>query len=622
LNGEEEDARTPVARPVPRQTVGAASLGGVAGSLDRIAAAAARDRDRPRGGTATQWIEPEKSGRQERERAERNDEGAESRATRIEPEHIGRTSKRKEAMNSTFCCADIIGAAGGFPPLSRPQHRASVRAPQSWSPLSIESDPDLIRSFLTDAAHVPGGTAAGVIFPSNAEETAAAVRQAEHVLAVGAQSSLTGGATPRGELVLSTRRMTRIEEPELGRVRVGAGVALSELQRFLASRHLYYPPGPTYDGAFIGGTIATNAAGPATFKYGVTRAWVHAITVVLADGSILDLTRGDVHASDTGVFEIETVSRGLVSVTVPTYNMPVHLPKLSAGYCVGPGLDLVDLFVGSEGTLGIITDATLRVIRRPQRSVALLTCASEQQAIAASAQLAASPLDVAAIEYIDTSSLQLLDTATFARARVERPAAAASMLLVQIEIGDALDAALTALDAVVQISGISADPIVALPDDDRGAARLFELREAVPAAVNARVGAAQAEIDPAIQKTAGDFIVPVAAIDRALALYREAFERRGLHYAIWGHISDGNLHPNLIPHSLQDVERGREALREMARGVIALRGAPLAEHGVGRSALKQEFLREMYGDEGIEQMRAVKRALDPDAKLARGVLFS
>jgi D-lactate dehydrogenase (cytochrome) len=136
------------------------------------------------------------------------------------------------------------------------------------------------------------------------------------------------------------------------------------------------------------------------------------------------------------------------------------------------------------------------------------------------------------------------------------------------------------------------------------------------------VGAAQAALDPGIQKTAGDFIVPVAAMDRALALYRDAFERRGLQYAIWGHISDGNLHPNLIPRSLDDVQKGREALREMARAVIALRGAPLAEHGVGRNPLKQEFLRQMYGAAGIEQMRAVKRALDPGGKLARGVLFS
>jgi len=143
----------------------------------------------------------------------------------------------------------------------------------------------------------------------------------------------------------------------------------------------------------------------------------------------------------------------------------------------------------------------------------------------------------------------------------------------------------------------------------------------VPAAVNARVAAAKALAGDAIQKIAGDFIVPFDALARALALYREGFERRGLEYAIWGHISDGNLHPNVIPRSLQDMEKGRDALLEMALGVMALGGAPLAEHGVGRNSLKQQLLRKMYGDSGIEQMRAVKQALDPDGKLAAGVLF-
>jgi D-lactate dehydrogenase (cytochrome) len=150
---------------------------------------------------------------------------------------------------------------------------------------------------------------------------------------------------------------------------------------------------------------------------------------------------------------------------------------------------------------------------------------------------------------------------------------------------------------------------------------LFQLREAVPAAVKARVGAAKAHIGEAIQKMAGDFIVPFESLRGGLTLYRQAFEKRGLEYAIWGHISDGNLHPNLIPHALEDIDQARDALREMARGVMALGGAPLAEHGVGRNTLKQEFLREMYGEDGIEQMRAVRHALDPEGKLAVGVLF-
>jgi D-lactate dehydrogenase (cytochrome) len=117
-------------------------------------------------------------------------------------------------------------------------------------------------------------------------------------------------------------------------------------------------------------------------------------------------------------------------------------------------------------------------------------------------------------------------------------------------------------------------------------------------------------------------IVPFDRLEASLALYRRAFESRGLQYAIWGHLSDGNLHPNVIPRSIDDVVRGQDALTEIADGVIALGGSPLAEHGVGRSPAKQACMRRLVGDRGIDEMRAIKHALDPSSKLAPGVLFS
>ena len=91
---------------------------------------------------------------------------------------------------------------------------------------------------------------------------------------------------------------------------------------------------------------------------------------------------------------------------------------------------------------------------------------------------------------------------------------------------------------------------------------------------------------------------------------------------MWGHISDGNLHPNVIPRSIDECESGKAAILAFGREVIRLGGSPLAEHGVGRNPVKQQLLLELYGREGVEQMRAVKRALDPEFKLAPGVLFS
>ena len=466
-------------------------------------------------------------------------------------------------------------------------------------------------------------------FPRDESDIAALVRDADRVLPIGAQSSLTGGATPRGEIVLSTRTLTAIGTPASGAVRVGAGVRLSELQRCLADSALFYPPVPTFDGAFVGGTISTNAAGANTFKYGSTRSWVAAITVVLANGDVLDVQRGETKASSDGFFEIELTSGDVTRVPVPSYTMPA-VAKLSAGYFSRPEMDLIDLFIGSEGTLGVIVDATLRVMARPRRAVALVRCDGDAQATVLTSALRddalaawqrRGPLDVSAIEYMDGRALRAVPDEAFERAYLRRPSLESVFLMMQIEVGVDEDAAFLRLDDIVRAAGGSDDPVVAPPDDDRTAQRMFDLREAVPASVNALVASAKARSHPDIEKTAGDPVVPFERLGEALRVYRSAFERRGLNYAIWGHISDGNLHTNLIPSSMQDVLDGRDAIVEIARAAIGMGGAPLAEHGVGRSALKQRLLRELYGEEGIEQMRAVKRALDPEWKLAPGVLF-
>ena len=118
--------------------------------------------------------------------------------------------------------------------------------------------------------------------------------------------------------------------------------------------------------------------------------------------------------------------------------------------------------------------------------------------------------------------------------------------------------------------------------------QILALREGAPIGVNRRVGDAKRLVDARIDKTAGDMIVPFDRFEDMMAIYREGYERRGLDYAIWGHISDGNVHPNVIPRSYEDVVAGREAILEFGREVIRLGGSPLAEHGVGRSAAQAD----------------------------------
>ena len=262
-----------------------------------------------------------------------------------------------------------------------PSHALRSRPPRGGpSTLRFTRAPEVLASHIEDASHFPGGAADGLAAASNEAEIAEAIRSARTILPIGAQSSLTGGATPMGDTLLSTSRLNRIEEIGADRVRVQAGVTLVDLDAALAAAGRYYPPAPTFTGAFVGGTVATNAAGAATFKYGTTRDWVLALTVVLPNGEVLDIERGATRARPDGTFDILLPDRTVV-VPVPRYRVP-NVPKSSAGYFSAPQMDLIDLFIGSEGTLGVVTEVTLRLLPvRPAQCLAFVPFADPRGAL-------------------------------------------------------------------------------------------------------------------------------------------------------------------------------------------------------------------------------------------------
>ena len=373
------------------------------------------------------------------------------------------------------------------------------------------------------------------------------------------------------------------------------------------------------------------------------------MTVVLADGTVLALRRGAQRARHRR-FEIETAS-GRVSVPVPTYRMP-DVAKRSAGYHAAPDMDLIDLFVGSEGTLGVITQISFRTLSpAPNIVLAWIPCANETQGLALVQALrdasietrqsgAAAGVDACAIEHMDRRSLEIVrEDGANTRHNVSIPDGTELALLVQLELNAGTDAAQafeqiqaslgsTTPDSplghfcrLLDRAGVLADAELTLPHDRRRAADLLALREAVPAGVNQRISTARRVADARIEKTAGDMIVPFERCSEMMAVYRQGFESRGLDYAIWGHLSDGNVHPNVIPRSYDDVIKGKDAMLEFGRHIARLGGCPLAEHGVGRNPVKQALLGQLYGDAGIDEMRAVKHALDPGNRLAPGVIF-
>jgi D-lactate dehydrogenase (cytochrome) len=241
---------------------------------------------------------------------------------------------------------------------------------------------------------------------------------------------------------------------------------------------------------------------------------------------------------------------------------------------------------------------------------------------------------------MDSRCLQIVrDDGVDALCGVQVPASASMALLITVELAPEIgpaqafdeigrardsgapDTALVRLCRALDEAGVLDRVEIAVPGDRARHEQLLALREAVPAGVNARVGRAQQHVDGRIAKTAAYMIVPFEQVGELMAIYSAEFRRLGLDAAVWGHLSDGNLHPNVLPRSYGDVERGRAAILAFGREVRRLGGSPLAEHGVGRNPTKQQLLRDMYGEQGIEEMRAVKRALDPDWKLAPGVLF-
>jgi D-lactate dehydrogenase (cytochrome) len=524
----------------------------------------------------------------------------------------------------------------------------AVARPARVVPVELSSDTDVVARYLEDAAHYPGGRALAVARPHNIDELASAIKQADHVLAVGAQSSLTGGATPSGDVVLSTERLSEIRVLE-GRVVAGAGAKLQDVQTALAAHQAWLPPVPTFLGATVGGAVSTNAAGAATFKYGSIRNWVESITVVLASGDILSIARGDVLASDDGEFLIST-SAGDLRLEVPRITMP-DVPKRSAGYYAAPGMDLVDLFVGAEGTLGIIVEATLRVQPRPAGTCwAMVPLSSEALAIELAGDLreasrqtwdAKDPngIDLAAIEHIDRRSLDVVrEDGVDRRLQIALPAGTDVVLLAQLELtkesaardlwsdlseareSGSEETPLNRFCRLLDRHGALESTEISMPADTRRAAAFVELRESVPAGVNRRVALARAQ-DGRVHKTAADMIVPYRHFGRMIAECRRLCEASHLDLAVWGHISDGNVHPNVIPRSYEDVELGRRMLLELARQVIVMGGCPLAEHGVGRNPVKQQMLQLLYGAAGVDAMRRMKLSLDPSWKLASGVLF-
>jgi len=543
-------------------------------------------------------------------------------------------------------CPRLSGNAAGI------GKRAAFRLQLAAMRLQLHTNPGEIQPFLTDESSSTG-SAEGISFPQSEAE----IREALHVCresgapitVQGARTGITGGAVPSGGQLINLSRCSRAlgmawndvnqrfsltVQPGMLFSQVQKGLAEKEFntqgwnaeslrayRRFCAGGRWYFPADITETSASIGGMVSTNASGAKSYLYGPMRSHVAGLRVLLADGRSVSLQRGEQFAHD-GAFSLSLEDGSFIKGRLPSYRMP--RVKNASGYYVETDMDLLDLFIGAEGTLGIVTEITIALAPLPALSWGILIF-FEDSAHALLYVQALKRLEgkqkPAAIEYFDRACLEMIH-----REQVETHAHQGLPLLPAAEAvyTEFHHASQTDMDSCVEktanvLEKIGADLVdtwMAVTPQDLE--KLIGFRHAVPESIN-RIIAERKRENPTLTKLGTDMAVPDGHMREMWNLYRSSCEDLQLEWCAFGHIGNNHVHVNILPRNLEELERGMQLYEIFAQRVVELGGSVSAEHGIGK--IKAKFLRYMFTPEQIDQMRRVKKALDPQGLLNSNDIF-
>lgn len=494
----------------------------------------------------------------------------------------------------------------------------------------LAPDPASVADLLRDESRMTAPGVASVAEPATLDDLRQVLawhaREGHLVTVSGARTGVAGGAVPEPAThLVSVTKLRGVTAFDLtgtpATVRVLAGTTLRDLQAELASkaRGFALPLDPTEAGASVGGMVATNAAGARSFRFGATRDWVVALTVELASGRTLTLARGVDRAEGDAVTLVDGASRRTAHLPA----IPKPHTKNSIGYGFTPGGDVLDLFVGSEGTLGVVSEVTFRLMPVTESRLAFLQClATPAQAFALVEALRGDgALRTTALEFLDARSHELARET--GKPEVERvlahaPAGSCSMFA---EFGYDDDAGLDStvervLSHVAAVGGDEAAGLAGIDEQVLKDIRAF--RHAVPERINATI-ARRRELHPGLHKIATDMAVEDRDLLWVYQLYSTRLTAAGLDHAIFGHAGNNHFHVNILPRDEAELARAKAIYKEFAEALVARGGCVSAEHGIGR--IKKLFLPVQYSAATLDGMRAAKRWLDPDWRLNPGVLI-
>lgn len=415
-----------------------------------------------------------------------------------------------------------------------------------------------------------------VVFPHTTEEVARCVKLARErqvpVVTRGSGTGLSGGSVPiEGCLVVCVAQMDRIVDLDQKNLTLHAqcGVITKEIDDAAQAVGLFYPPDPgSMKISTIGGNVAENSGGLRGLKYGVTRDYVMAIRVVLPDGT--DTWLGNKCVKDV------------------------------AGY------SMKDLFVGSEGTLGIITEVILKLVPKPQARRTMLALYDSMGAAAETiSAIIAAKIIPCTLEFLDRVTVGCVED----YAKIGLPTDVEALVLMETD-GHPVVVAEEAEQMMAIAKACGAREVKAAADEQEGA-RL--------AAARRNAFSALARIRPTT--ILEDVTVPRSELARMVAYISEVAARHQLQVGTFGHLGDGNLHPTFLTDERdhEEMHRVEVALEEIVNETIRLGGTVTGEHGVGLA--KKAFVKRQLGEGSYELMRSIKRALDPEGLLNPGKIF-
>ncbi|MBU0534098.1 MAG: FAD-binding oxidoreductase [Candidatus Omnitrophica bacterium] len=476
----------------------------------------------------------------------------------------------------------------------------------------IKKEADQIISYLEDTSNLKFGNADAVYIPKNEAEVLQTIKEARRnntpLTASGAGTGTVGGRIPAGGAIISLEKMNNIIsiDKKNSKAVLGSGVILDYFLKELDSKKLFYPPFPTERMAFIGSNVATNASGEYSYRFGATRKYVERIRVALSTENILDIRRGQYIADEQGI-----ITSPFFKVKIPAYRSPNI--KNAAGYFAKPGMDLIDLFIGSEGTLGIITEVELKLIPAlPPRSIMIifldqLEVHTKGEAVASGDLLLTGlekdngilklinsiknnkKLNVYSIEYFDANSLGILK-----KAFPNIPSCQTALYIEQEK--KEMDIWLEILEKYSVVD-------TWFGDNARDYNKLIDFRHKLPELIN--------EYFREIKQTkvAIDIAVPENYFPELFYFYREMAKTTAVEYVIFGHIGENHLHFNFFPKNEQEKEQAIASYIKAVKKAVQANGTVSAEHGIGK--LKHKYLAMMYGREGVMEMARVKKTIDP-----------